>query len=276
MGEISKIAWTDGTFNIAWGCTEVGPGCDNCYARELAARFGYGWGDAAPRRYFGDRHWNDPVRWNQKAEKAGKRMKVFCSSMADIFDKTIEQSVRDRLWKLIDDTPWIDWQLCTKRIGNASSMLPARWMGGYRRNIWLGITVVNQEEADRDIGKLLNFRGFSVLWLSVEPQLGGICLSDTVMDKPRYGTQGTIDWVVCGGESGYFGKARDFRLDWARSLRDQCRAAGVAFFMKQLGTNPQPQLGSGGHEVHYKWDEPEYWPEDLRIREFPKQEEMKL
>lgn len=271
MGEISKISWTDGTFNIAWGCTEVGPGCDSCYAREHAARFGWKWGHGAERRYFSDKHWNDPIRWNKKAEKAGKRMKVFCSSMADIFDNEIDQGVRDRLWTLIDETPWIDWQLLTKRIGNAPSMFPSRWLErGAPPSVWLGITVVNQEEVDRDLSKLARFVGrFKILWLSIEPQLGDIDLA-TWLFSMMSDKQCAINWVVDGGESDA-SHARQFKLEWARSLRDQCAAAGVAFFMKQLGSNPFPR-GDGWINMHrsYKWDEPERWPDDLKIQEFPK------
>ena len=280
MGEISRISWTDATFNIAWGCTEVGPGCDFCYARELAARFGYKWGHGVPRRYFGDQHWNDPLRWNKKAKKAGKRMKVFCSSMADVFDIEIDQSVRDRLWRLIEDTPWLDWQLLTKRISNAGAMLPIRW-GWYGnncpKNIWLGITVVNQEEANRDVPKLLRFHEFAIRWLSIEPQLEPVDLRTITTpdgDGPSseliwIGVGGSIDWVVCGGESGDC-HVRSFDLSWARSLRDQCAAANVPFFMKQLGSQPKGFIRPYGKKAIYKWDEPEYWPADFRVQEFPK------
>ena len=191
--------------------------------------------------------------------------------MADIFDNEIDQTVRERLWKLIEDTPWIDWQLLTKRIGNAPMMLPARWKfsDGCPQNIWFGVTVVNQEEVDRDVPKLFRDRFyFPVFWLSIEPQLGPIDLATWLWAAMTKEGKCAISWVVDGGESGDC-HVRPFRLEWARSLRDQCKAAGVAYFMKQLGSQPVPRLGSGGHGTHYKWDEPEYWPEDLRVREFP-------
>lgn len=256
--QADRIAWTNGPFNIAWGCTEVGPGCNNCYARELAGRFGVGWGNDAPRKYFGDKHWNDPIRWNKKAEKSGVRKKIFCSSMADIFDNKIEQQVRDRLWAIIENTPWIDWQLCTKRISNARSMMPKSWLIMPPSNIWFGITVVNQEEFDRDVPKL-DYLNFKVHWLSVEPQLG-----DILIDKGRC----YFDWVVCGGESGK--NARPFHLDWARRLRDDCGILGIKFFMKQLGSRPRPLSGADiTLPQNYKWDEPERWPADIRVHQFP-------
>lgn len=259
MGSKTTIGWTDKTFNPVWGCAKVGPGCDNCYAEKMSNRFGDWWGVGKPRREFGDKHWNDPVRWNRQAEKDGKRVKVFCSSMADVFDKDWPDGTRERLWALIKATPHLDWQIVTKRIGNAAKMLPADWGDGYP-NVWLLITVVNQTEADRDVLKLLETPA-SIRGLSVEPQIGGVDLTDLststygvthrqdavrgrtfwhsfdengrnggrdIMrsDKPK------LDWVICGAESGP--GHRPFDLGWARSLRDQCRAAGVAFFLKQI------------------------------------------
>lgn len=282
MGEVSKIAWTDATFNPWWGCTKVSPGCDNCYAERDANRYGSKvWGLHVPRRYFGDKHWQDPIRWNKKAKAAGKRMKVFCASMADILDNEVPQEVRERLWELIVECDWLDWQLLTKRIGNARAMLPHQWygIGELPQHVWFGISVVNQAEADRDIPKLQELTG--LLWLSVEPQLGPIDLAyaafngcDSLQSLPG------ISWVVVGGESG--SKARPFELDWARSIIAQCKTAGIACFVKQLGDNPTEGILKTG--ANNEWDnlpvvrkfharagaDPDEWPELLRVREFPK------
>src|SRR5258706_450821 len=101
MGERTDISWTDHTFNPWWGCTKVGPGCDHCYAEALALRFGTRWGVGQPRRFFGDKHWNEPRRWHKKALAVGNRRRVFCASMADVFDNEVEQEHRERLWSLI-------------------------------------------------------------------------------------------------------------------------------------------------------------------------------
>lgn len=280
MAEFSKISWTDATFNFAWGCTEVGPGCDNCYAREFAKRFDYGWGQGAPRRFFGDKHWNEPLKWNEKAKREGKKKKVFCASMADWADNEVGQEHRDRLFALIKKTDRLIWQLLTKRVGNARKMLPQDWGNGYE-NVWFGITVVNQEEADRDFSKLLDIPA-RLRWLSVEPQLGPIEFERPWMayqfdrlNKGEYPkrVREMLHWVVIGGESGPLGKVRPFDFRWARSGITQCREAGVPVFIKQMGarTFADPEDGAPLLRTfsHADAANPEKWPSDLRIQEFP-------
>lgn len=245
MSDATAIEWTDATFNPWWGCTKVGPGCDHCYAETLAGRFGTQWGVGAKRREFGDKHWNDPVRWNKAAQKAGKRRRVFCASMADVFDNDAPAGVRERLWALIESTPWLDWQLLTKRIGNVAKMVPPAWMAsGFPSNIWIGATVVNQAEADRDVPKLLQIPA-AIRFLSIEPMLGPVDLRAV-----KFGHMMAIsklDWIICGGESGH--KARTMHPDWARALRDQCAAAGVPFLFKQWGewVSVSEVAGDGPH-----------------------------
>jgi protein gp37 len=252
MAARTSIAWCTHSWNPWWGCTRIGPGCDNCYAAAFDHRIGGDhWGTGQARRYFGDHHWAEPVRWNRAAERSGARPLVFCASMADVFDNEVDQHHRDRLWRLIRDTPRLVWQIVSKRVQNAPKMLPADWDGGYP-NVWLLATVVNQDEADRDIPKLLAVPA-AVHGLSVEPQLGPI-------DITRYARG--ADWVIAGGESG--SKARPFDIAWARSLRDQCAAAGSAFFMKQAGSRP---VGFG--RLTGKGEDPGQWPEDIRVRNYP-------
>ena len=274
MSDKTGIAWTDATFNPWWGCTKVSPGCDHCYAERDAASFSPGvvlWGVDSTRRKFGDKHWDAPVKWNRKAEATGKRMRVFCASMADVFDKDGPESERERLWALIAATPMLDWQLLTKRVGNVRRVAPWTY---WPRNVWLGISVVNQEEADRDIPKLKALPAH-IRWLSIEPQLSRIDLCETFgmwwnqtmqcFEASGQAFDRSIDWVVVGGESG--SRARPFDITWARSIRDQCKAAGVAFFMKQTGTDhallyERVQKNRAGAD-------PAEWPEDIRVREFP-------
>ena len=221
MGENSKISWTDDTFNPWIGCTKVGPGCDNCYAATQDSYRGWtpeGWGAGKPRRRT-TASWKSPPRWNREAEKAGKRRRVFCASLADVFDNEVPDEWRDDLFALIRATPWLDWILLTKRIGNAEKMLPVDWGLGYA-NVWLCATVVNQQEYDRDWPKLRDTPAM-VRGLSVEPQLGPVLLLDE--HRP--------DWVISGAESGR--GRRPYETDWARLLRDQCAVRDVAFFYKQ-------------------------------------------
>jgi len=225
MAENSKIAWTDNTFNPWVGCLRVSPGCDNCYAAAIDKRFGgTRWdGDDLPERTSAA-NWKLPLRWNRKAEKLGIRTKVFCASMADVFDNRVPEKWRTDLFELIKATPNLDWIILTKRIGNVKKMLPADWGRGYQ-NVWLLVTVVNQKEADRNIHKLLDTPA-KIRGLSIEPQLEEVNLNKFIAH---------LDWVICGAESGP--NCRPFELNWARALRDQCQETGTAFFYKQMIKN---------------------------------------
>ena len=274
MAENTSIEWADHTFNPWEGCQKVGPGCDNCYAEARNARFGGGqainWGPDAPRRRTSAANWRKPLQWNAQAEREGRRYRVFCASLADVFDNQVPAEWRADLFKLIADTSHLDWLLLTKRIGNVARMIPFGWQDfGMPPHIWLGATVVNQEEADRDIPKLLAVPA-RVRFLSIEPMLSAIdldCLDvgESTLDALRGHTEhrefneriecGRIDWVIAGGESGP--KARPAHPDWFRSLEMQCRAAGAPFFMKQMG-GTRDKRGAL-----------EDLPDDLRVREFP-------
>src|SRR5690242_8701647 len=149
MGKDSAIEWTDHTFNPWWGCDEISPACDFCYAKAWARRLGMSELWEGERRTFGEKHWSEPLKWNAEAARAGRRARVFCVSMGDIFDNKAPAAERERLWRLIEATPHLTWQLLTKRIGNAAKMLPEEWLERPRENVWLGATIANQEEADR-------------------------------------------------------------------------------------------------------------------------------
>ena len=275
MAENTKIEWADHTFNPWIGCTKVGPGCDHCYAEAWDRRFALSghdmhWGAGKPRKLTADSTWALPLRWNREAERLGVRYRVFCASMADVFDNEVPTEWRISLLKLITQTPHLDWLLLTKRIGNAAHMLEelfgeleqweASWMtrfGPVLPNVWIGATIVNQTEADRDIPKLLAVPA-AKRFLSMEPLLGPVDLRFTNglvhgCDAADY----RLDWVIVGGESG--SKARPMHPDWARSLRDQCQAAGVPFLFKQWGEWAPSNTGNHARDSH-RWQET--WPED--------------
>ena len=234
----TKIEWADHTFNPWEGCQKVGPGCDHCYAETRNARFGGGvalnWGPGAPRRRTSKANWGQPLKWNREAEATGTRPRVFCASLADVFDNQVSDDWRADLFDLIEATPGLDWLLLTKRVGNAAGMVPYTWTcprRGWPTHVRIGATMVNQEEWDRDIRKLLalgcpNF-------VSLEPLLGPIDMGVYGHRVGAGATRGVVDWVIVGGESGP--DARPMHPDWARSLRDQCAAAGVPFLFKQWG-----------------------------------------
>lgn len=243
MAENSKIEWTDHTFNPWTGCTKVSPACDHCYAEGWAKRYGLvEWGPHAPRRRTSASNWRKALKWDREAAEAGRPARVFCASLADVFDnhKSIEQWWRDDLYQLIHETPNLDWLLLTKRPQNIKRFLPPMWnRHGCPPNVWLGTTVENQEEAERRIPHLLNTPK-AIRFLSVEPLLGPLDLTACPNDDALLGyapdedgDRHKIDWVICGGESGH--GARQMHPEWARSLRDQCQDADVPFFFKQWG-----------------------------------------
>ena len=230
MGKETKIEWTHHTFNPWWGCVKVSAACDHCYAETWAKRLGDDiWGPKSERRFFTDAHWKEPLRWNREAGLAGERRRVFCASMADVFENRKDLvAPRLRLLELIGQTPNLDWLLLTKRIHLVKKQLPR----GYAlpAHVWIGTTVENQEEAAKRIPYLLELTTPSVRFLSCEPLLGLVDLQP-YLKKTEIGTR--VDWVIAGGESGP--GSRPMEPQWPEQLRKQCTAARVPFHFKQWG-----------------------------------------
>lgn len=296
MAETS-IQWTDFTFNPWIGCQRVSPGCEHCYAETYDKRVGGApkhlraradvpelrWGPKAARVRTSVSLWKQPLKWNliAKDEQDGanvenghppaRRRRVFCASLADVFDlhESIDPRWRLELFSLIRQTPHLDWQLLTKRPQNFRAVvdqalgLSARgndheaymgspeafeetrlwlhqWLGGKApENVWLGTTVEDQQRADERIPHLIAAPA-KVRFLSCEPLLGPLDLSRW-MDEDKLGfVNSEIDWVIIGGESGH--GARPLDLSWVRSLVGQCRDGGRSVeprpFVKQLGRKP--------------------------------------
>lgn len=316
MGSATKIEWCDHTFNPWRGCSKVSPGCAHCYAEKTAKRnpavLGT-WGIDGTRVVASESYWIQPLRWNSAAAKAGVRRRVFCASLADVFEARPDLiSPRQRLFELIRETPNLDWLLLTKRPESVIQLWPL--YKGWSTieppipNLWLGASVEDQQRADERIPLLLQTPAV-VRFLSVEPLLGpvdltritrrlsmastvcGSCLQ-TAPDSGRFSAvllgERPIDWVIVGGESGQ--KARPCDIAWIRSIVRQCREAGVACFVKQLGSNVEAndlidaadyfpgdvRLSRGSsdfvarvHLRHPKGGDPAEWPEDIRVRAFP-------
>ena len=230
--ENTEIAWTDSTFNIAWGCTKISPGCQHCYADSFSNRYGHDvWGKNKERRTFGEKRWAEPLKWNREAESHGVRRRVFCASMCDYMeDHPTIDAEREKLWPLIRQTPWLEWQLLTKRAERIADNLPADWGAGYE-NVWLGVSVESDEYAWR-FNEHLAHIPCKVRFVSYEPALGPV----TKLDWEKLG------WIIYGAESG--AKFRPDNIDWARHVRNKCAEFEIPFFYKQTaafraGTNPQ-------------------------------------
>lgn len=241
MAENSKIEWTDHTFNPWIGCQKVSPGCDHCYAESLSNRYGWvEWGPHGERKRTSAANWRKPLQWAKAVRGTGKRPRVFCASLADVFDNQTPQEWRDDLFDLIWETPELDWLLLTKRPENIARMLPLSWDGpvGPWDNIWIGTTCEDQAAYDRrwpilrDIPAIVHF-------ISYEPAIGPLRLHNGP-DQP--------DWLICGGESGH--GARMMQPAWAEAIKRDCEVAGVYFFMKQMTSKAAI-------------------PEHLMLREFP-------
>lgn len=271
MAEHSGIEWTHHTFNPWSGCHKVSPACTNCYAANAmpsARRFAE-WGPNEARVPASESYWRMPLSWDRKAAAAGERHRVFCASMADVFeDRRDLDEWRWRQLALIALTPSLDWLLLTKRPDHMARVLtdPATYRkvldaatawrtttrGGEKyfndrihigigdpaqgwRNLWAGTTVEDQARANERIPELLKVPA-RIRFLSCEPLLGPIRFGDVPgFNKAGSAGQDLVGnlWVIAGGESGP--RARPSHPDWFRSLRDQCAIASVPFFFKQHG-----------------------------------------
>jgi protein gp37 len=278
VAERSKIEWTDSTFNPWVGCTKVRrpkgvpSACDFCYAEKWAKRSGQvEWG-SHPRRRTTAAYWHNPVVWNGQAQsfqsKNERRQRVFCASLADIFDNQVDSQWRSDLFGLIRKCDQLDWQLLTKRPQNIRRMLPPDWGTGYP-NVWLGTTAEDAEAYRQRVPHLLKAPA-AIHFVSYEPALGPLGPLDIDGSHP--------DWLIIGGESGVRSeliRATDPR--WARDAIAECRRLGVAPFLKQWGTyRNNPYVVEAGCSVQQamKIDPPENGKggsklDDLLWREFP-------
>ena len=276
--ENSSIEWTDHTFSPWEGCQRVSPGCEHCYAEARDTRWhdGENWGPKSKRLVHSDSYWRQPYKWDAVAAKAGERRRVFCASLADVFEDRRDLDVhRSRLWNLIEATPNLDWLLLTKRPENVLALVPERWRE-YGIPAWLGVTTENQEYADRRLTVALTIKA-RLHFASYEPALGpvnfGLFGTLPKSTHPSYTmVHQVLRWIICGGESGP--GARPFNVDWARRCVQQCREADVACFVKQLGaTVDDPTRGyfpaSRLRLRNRKGNDMAEWPADLRVREFP-------
>lgn len=293
MSDNTGIEWTDATWNPVTGCTKVSPGCDHCYAETFAERF-----RGVPGHHFEQgfdltlrpERLEIPTRWRRPR-------KVFVNSMSDLFHDEVPDEFIADVFGVMGTCRAHTFQILTKRHGRMRSLLSSErfrdmvldhhldWM---RRspsrmqsypdawpypNVWLGVSVEDQHWADIRIPALLETPA-AVRFLSCEPLLGPVDLQRAVSSDHAVHLSGAIDWVIAGGESGP--NARPMHPDWARTLRDQCVAAGVSFHFKQHGewlpgssdTRTEAVVASDNGEwlspAHRLWDEKPHTDEENR------------
>lgn len=330
MAKTTGIAWTRSTRNLWAGCTKVGPGCDGCYA-EAFQRWVQGkdpesgeaknWGPGRQRLPYLVGAFKDLRKWNRDALaefRAGvewastpyARMPtsvprrpfwpVFLNTQSDFFDNEAPQEWRDASYPVIEECSNLTIYLVTKRVGNVAKMVPAHWLrDGFPDHVRLLVTVVNQDEAHRDIPKLLALPCKN--GISYEPALERVDWSLYLKERNWRADGATLypgivpgrrlEWIIVGGESAQSGhKARPFDIGWARSTIAPCRSAGVPVFVKQLGgycigdandiRNPRlhgdtPMIfNERGALARFRFKDdagadPAEWPDDLRVQEFP-------
>ncbi len=298
MSAKSKIEWTDTSWNPVRGCTKISPGCKNCYAETFAER----WRGVPGHPYeqgFGLRlvpeKLDEPLGWK-------KPRRIFVNSMSDLFQAGVPFEFVDQVFAIMAATPQHTYQILTKRADRMLQYLKEmendekdmhRWQGETHAelqwplpNVWLGVSVENQQYADERIPLLLQTPA-AKRFVSYEPALGPIDLQNHPM---FWGGPAKLDWVIVGGESGP--GARPFHVRWAGDVVRQCKAAATACFVKQLGGSPMEHpsqirewppesqrrfkcLDTVGPLVKMtlqdrKGGDMSEWPEDLRVREFPK------
>lgn len=331
MPEKTKIEWADHSWSPWRGCTKVSPGCANCYAETLSKRnpavLGQ-WGKGAPRVLA--KNWGDPVKWNQYKTcdcgairchvhdlqamcpicRSGYRRPRVFPSLCDWLDDEVPIEWLAQFLATIHATPNLDWLLLTKRpenwtrVRDAASkgnllMPAAKWIyhwfhGEAPDNVWFGVSVEDQERADKRI-PLLRYIPAKLRWLSVEPLIGPVDLRlvyqmsgfPNHITKEGYarGHNFPIHWAVIGGESGP--GARPCSVDWVRSAAAQCKVVDVPVFVKQIGAYPvaderelwmqagkpedwQPRAGLVPMKIrHPKGGDPLEWPKDLVVRQYP-------
>ena len=291
---MTKIEWTEKTWNPVTGCTKVSPGCDHCYAEGIARRFAGS--KAFPNGFDVTLHperLDAPLRWR-------KPSRVFVNSMSDLFHQDVPDDYIARLWAVMAATPQHTYQILTKRPARMRSLLrdecrcpdrghapgvhfrsamewtatphsptyvPGLESGIYHRmqwplpNVWLGVSVEDQKRADLRIPALLDTPA-AVRFLSCEPLLGPVSIWEHISNPSNLRRLAGrpmphLDWVIVGGESGP--GARRMELQWARTLVRQCKDAGIAPFVKQLGSVHGPHKGG----------DIDTWPAELQVREYP-------
>lgn len=272
----TKIEWAHHTFNMWWGCVKVSPGCKNCYAEAFSNRLGKKdiWGPSHALKVASAAYRKKPYRWDKLAALAGEKHRVFAHSMSDVFEDHPDlPPLREKLFRIVEDTPNLIWMLLTKRPDNIAEMIPAAWHKSFPQNVWLGTSIESSAYSWRldciaDIPAPVHF-------VSFEPLLSSVTDIATEYFKMRAAlvyfkaVERRNWWWIIGGESGL--GAREMKLEWAEELlalaAELTNTSGMSItpFVKQLGKEWAKQNGAS----HPKGGDMSEWPESLRVREVP-------
>ncbi|KKQ95353.1 MAG: putative bacteriophage protein Gp37/Gp68 [Candidatus Woesebacteria bacterium GW2011_GWA1_39_11b] len=250
MGKTTNISWTDATVNFWTGCKKVSDGCRDCYMFRDKKRWGQDPNKitlSSDATFYAALKWKDPKR-------------IFTCSWSDFFLEEAD-AWRNVAWQVIKNTPQHTWQILTKRPERIGRCLPDDWGRGYK-NVQLGVTVESSKHLDRI--PYLIYTPAAVHFISLEPLIDMVDLSDFIMPCAGKRIMANIDWVIVGGESGR--TAREMKLKWAEIIIKQCRETNVPIFVKQMGAYTAHHMGMGnraGSNI-------EEWPEHLRIQQMPK------
>jgi protein gp37 len=282
----TSISWTDWSWGVVRGCTRVSEGCRFCWAERMAARNLPGMrspkdGQPYARTVNGAPHWvkpaeliesklSEPLHWRTPR-------RVFVASSADIFHEALSDHARDLIFTAMNAANQHTYQILTKRPKEMLRYVTAPerrtgWLSVCARwplpNVWLGVSCEDQATADVRIPLLLQTPA-ALRFVSLEPLLGLIDLLYSAFDGAEsFNAMGGLSWAIVGGESGP--KARPCNVEWVRSLRDQCRTAGCAVFLKQMGSFwAREQRILNGSALSASGADPREWPEDLHVQEFP-------
>lgn len=267
---MSKIAWTHRTWNPTVGCTRVSAGCEHCYAERMAWRLANNPKTAKDYRGVVTKTSHGSIRWTGEVNQLDDRLfdpytwskpsLVFVNSMSDLFHESIDFDFPRKVWLVMKTTPQHTYQILTKRPEQVRMGIITRALNSPPLpNVWIGVSVENQQTANIRIPYLFRAASASVRFLSVEPLLEQVELN--VCD---------CDWVIIGGESGK--DARPMKSDWARWIIDQCQRASVPVFFKQTGA----VLAKAWGLKDRKGADPSEWPNWCSIQEYPKCESGKL
>ena len=273
MGTTTNISWTDATWNPCKGCSKISEGCRFCYMMRMLDRFGV---DGTVVQKTAISTFNMPLKYKKtKSDIWDGKPLMFTPSLSDIFHSSVD-AFRNEIWDIIRKCQHIIFQIPTKRPERILQSLPPDWGKGWH-NVWLGVSVENQKRADERIPILLDIPAI-IRFLSCEPLLGELDLTNYlytryVMGGARH-MYNQVDWVICGGESG-FGKTpedksvkwqyRKCEIDWLYKIVHQCQQANVPLFVKQLGTHLAKTNNLTGSAADIN-----EFPEHLKVREFPK------